>query len=452
MTAAAELDRSHHLHPFTSVPGLLRDGATVIRRGQGVIIEDDRGRELIDAAAGLWCVNVGHGRREIVEAVSEQMNALAFFQTFNGMTNEPVAKLSARVLDHAPSNMRRVFFGNSGSDANDTAIKLVTLFNNLRGKEEKKKIIARWRGYHGVTVAAGSLTGLPGVHRLFDLPLPMVRHVDGPDQYHSPERKAGDYAQALEKVILAEGPETVAAFIAEPVMGTGGVLVPPENYFKAIREVLDRYDVLLILDEVICGFGRLGAWFGADHFQVIPDLMTCAKGLTSSYLPMSAVMIGERVWSEIENSNGVIDVFNHGFTTSGHPAAAAAALANLDILEREDLVERAATLGPRLVARLREGVGDHPLVGDVRGCGLMAGVELVADRYSRRNFPAEAKVAARVARAAIETGVLVRALPANDVIAFSPAFVITPEMIDECVARFVLALDRVSDQLRKEAA
>jgi L-2,4-diaminobutyrate transaminase len=452
MASAAEQDRSHHLHPFTSIPGLLRDGATVIRRGHGVIVEDDRGRELIDAAAGLWCVNVGHGRREIVNAVVEQMNALAFFHTFNGMTNEPVAKLSARVLDHAPSNMRRVFFGNSGSDANDTAIKLVTLFNNLRGKAEKKKIIARWRGYHGVTVAAGSLTGLPGVHRLFDLPLPMVRHVDGPDQYHSPERTAADYAQNLENVILAEGPQTVAAFIAEPVMGTGGVLVPPDDYFKAIREVLDRYDVLLILDEIICGFGRLGAWFGADRFRVIPDLITCAKGLTSSYLPMSAVMIGERVWSEIENSNGVVDVFSHGFTTSGHPAAAAAALANLDILEREYLVERAGALGLRLVARLREAVGDHPLVGDVRGCGLMAGVELVADRYTRRNFPVEAKVAARVARAAIEAGVLVRALPANDVIAFSPAFVITPEMIDECVARFVLALDRVSDQLRKEAA
>jgi L-2,4-diaminobutyrate transaminase len=452
MASAAELDRSHHLHPFTSVPGLLRDGAMVIRRGHGVIIEDDRGRELIDAAAGLWCVNVGHGRREIVDAIAEQMNELAFFQTFNGMTNEPVAKLCARVLDHAPSNMRRVFFGNSGSDANDTAIKLVTLFNNLRGKEEKKKIIARWRGYHGVTVGAGSLTGLPGVHRLFDLPLPMVRHVHGPDQYHSPERKAAHYAEDLENVILAEGPETVAAFVAEPVMGTGGVLVPPDDYFKAIREVLDRYDVLLILDEVICGFGRLGAWFGADRFQVIPDLMTCAKGLTSSYLPMSAVMVGERVWSEIENSNGVVDVFSHGFTTSGHPAAAAAALANLDILEREDLVERAGKLGIQLVARLREAVGDHPLVGDVRGCGLMAGVELVADRYTRRNFPAEARVAARVAREAIETGVLVRALPANDVIAFSPAFVITLEMIDACVERFVLALNRVSDQLRKEAA
>jgi L-2,4-diaminobutyrate transaminase len=445
MASAAELDRLHHLHPFTSMPGLLRDGATVIQRGQGVIVQDDRGRELIDAAAGLWCVNVGHGRREIVDAVAKQMKELAFFHTFNGMTNEPIAKLSARVLDCAPSGMRRIFFGNSGSDANDTAIKLVTLYNNLRRKEQKKKIIARWRGYHGVTVAAGSLTGLPGVHRFFDLPLAMVRHVDGPDRYHAP-------AHDLEKTILLEGPETVAAFIAEPVMGTGGVLVPPEHYFRAMRQVLDRYDVLLILDEVICGFGRLGTWFGADRFGVTPDLMTTAKGLTSGYLPMSAVLIGETVWSAIENSSNLIDVFGHGFTTSGHPAAAAAALANLDIIESEGLVVRAGALGEQLLTRLTEALRDHPLVGDVRGCGLMVGVELVADRASRQNFPAEAKVAARVARAAIETGVLVRALPANDVIAFSPAFVITPDMINECVARFVLALDRVSDQLRKEAA
>jgi L-2,4-diaminobutyrate transaminase len=452
MGSLSELDRTHHLHPFTSVPGLLRDGPTVIRRGHGVIVEDDRGRELIDAAAGLWCVNVGHGRSEIIEAVAEQMKQLAFFHTFNGMTNAPVAELSARILKRAPANMRRVFFGNSGSDANDTAIKLVTLYNNLRGKREKKKIIARWRGYHGVTVAAGSLTGLPGVHRLFDLPLPMVRHIDGPDQYRAPDRTAGDYARELEQAILAEGSETVAAFIAEPVMGTGGVLVPPEDYFRAIREVLDRHDVLLILDEIICGFGRLGTWFGADRFGVAPDLMTAAKGLTSSYLPMSAVLLGDRVWSVIEASGAAVDVLGHGFTTSGHPAAAAAALANLDIIEREDLVARAATLGPQLLQRLTDAVADHPLVGDVRGCGMMVGVELVADRSSRQNFPAEAKVAARVARAAIDTGVLVRALPANDVIAFSPAFVIAPDVIDECVARFVRALNRVSDQLRREAA
>jgi L-2,4-diaminobutyrate transaminase len=452
MASIAELDRTHHLHPFTSVPGLLREGATVISRGHGVIIEDNRGRELIDAAAGLWCVNVGHGRKEIVDAVAKQMSQLAFFHTFNGMTNEPVAKLSARVLNHAPATMRRVFFGNSGSDANDTAIKLVTLYNNIRGKREKKKVIARWRGYHGVTVAAGSLTGLPGVHRFFDLPLQMVRHVDAPDQYRAPHLTAADYARALERTIIAEGPETVAAFIAEPVMGTGGVLVPPEGYFSAIREILDRYDVLLILDEVICGFGRLGTWFGADRFGVTPDLMTTAKGLTSGYLPMSAILIGNRIWSEIEESSSVIDVFGHGFTTSGHPAAAAAALANLDIIEREDLVARAGTLGSQLLTRLSEAVADHPLVGNVRGCGLMVGVELVADRSSRQSFPVEAKVATRVARAAIETGVLVRALPANDVIAFSPAFVITPDMINECVVRFVRALERVSNELRKEAA
>jgi L-2,4-diaminobutyrate transaminase len=391
MRSSAELDRTHHLHPFTSVPGLMSDGPTVIRRGHGVIVEDDRGRELIDAAAGLWCVNVGHGRREIVDAVAEQMNRLAFFHTFNGMTNEPVAKLSARVLRHAPATMRRVFFGNSGSDANDTAVKLVTLYNNLRGKERKKKIIARWRGYHGVTMAAGSLTGLPGVHRFFDLPLAMVRHVEGPDQYRAPDRTAADYARELEKVILAEGPERVAAFIAEPVMGTGGVLVPPEDYFSAIRQVLDRHDVLLVLDEVICGFGRLGTWFGADRFGVTPDLMTTAKGLTSGYLPMSAVLLGERVWSVIEGSSNVIDVFGHGFTTSGHPAAAAAALANLDIIEREDLVARAGTLGGQLLAQLAKALAGHPLVGDVRGCGMMVGVELVADRSTRLSFPAGRK-------------------------------------------------------------
>jgi L-2,4-diaminobutyrate transaminase len=452
MTSAVELDRANHLHPFTSLPGLLREGATVITRGHGVVIEDDRGRELIDAAAGLWCVNVGHGRSEIVDAVAEQMSQLAFFHTFNGMTNEPVAKLSARVLKRAPGTMRRVFFGNSGSDANDTAVKLVTLYNNIRGKHEKKKVIARWRGYHGVTVASGSLTGLPGVHRFFDLPLQMVRHVEAPDQYRAPHRTGADYARELERTIIIEGPETVAAFIAEPVMGTGGVLIPPEDYFSAIREVLDRYDILLILDEVICGFGRLGTWFGADRFGVTPDLMTTAKGLTSGYLPMSATLIGDRVWSVIEDSSSMIDVFSHGFTTSGHPAAAAAALANLDIIEREDLVANSGALGTQLVNSLTQAVSDHPLVGDVRGCGLMVGIELVADRSSRQSFPVEAKVAARVARAAIETGVLVRALPANDVIAFSPAFVITPDMIRECVARFVRALDRVSDQLRKEAA
>jgi L-2,4-diaminobutyrate transaminase len=343
--------------------------------------------------------------------------------------------------------MRRAFFGNSGSDANDTAIKLVALYNNLRGKTRKKKIMSRLRGYHGVTVGSGSLTGLTNVHRLFDLPLPIVVHIEPPDTYREPDLSGRDYAERLDLAIQAAGPETVGAFIAEPVMGTGGVLVPPDDYFVEVRGVLDRHDVLLILDEVICGFGRLGTWFGADRFRVEPDIMTVAKGLTSSYLPMSAVIVGDRVWSVMEEHKDTVGVFGHGFTTTGHPAAAAAAYANLDIIERESLVARAAKLGRRLLTELRAQIADHPLVGDVRGSGLMVGVELVEDKEARRNFSPERGIAARVQRAAIEERLLIRALPANDVVAMSPPFVIEEPNLDECVTRFARALDRVANDI-----
>jgi L-2,4-diaminobutyrate transaminase len=321
--------------------GLLRDGATVIRRGRGVIVKNDRDRESIEAAVGLWCVNVGHGCREIVHAAAKQMNELAFFHIFNDVTNEPIAKLSAL----------GVFFGNSGSDANYTAIKQVALYNDVRGRKEKRKIIARWRGYHGVTVASGSLAGLPGMRRFFDLPLPTVGHVDWPDRYHVPERSAADYARDLEKAILADGPETVAAFIAEPVKGTGGVLIPPDRYFRTVREVLDRYDVLLILDEVICGFA-VGTWFGSDRFGITPDMMTTAKGLTSGYLPTTAVLIADRFWSVIEESSDVLDILGHGFTTSGRRASSA--FANLDIIERENLVARTGALSAQPLDRVSD--------------------------------------------------------------------------------------------------
>jgi L-2,4-diaminobutyrate transaminase len=445
--AVAELDRGSHLHPFTSVPALLRDGPLVIRRGHGVIIEDESGREMIDAAAGLWCVNVGYGRREIVDAVHQQMSDLPFFHSFGGMTHEPIARLAERLIRLAPAGMRRAFFGNSGSDANDTAMKLVALYNNLRGKPDKKKIISRLRGYHGVTVGAGSLTGLANVHRLFDLPLPNVVHVAPPDTYREPGLTGRDYAERLDTAILAAGPETIAAFIAEPVMGTGGVLVPPDDYFIEIRKVLDRHDVLLILDEVICGFGRLGTWFGANRFDVVPDIMTVAKGLTSSYLPMSAVIVGDRVWSVMEARKDTLDVFGHGFTTTGHPAAAAAAYANLDVIERENLVARAGELGRRLITRLRAQIADHPLVGDIRGCGLMAGVELVEDKAARRNFAPERGIVTKVQRAAIEERLLIRALPLNDVVAMSPPFIIEQRDLDECVTRLARALDRVANDI-----
>jgi L-2,4-diaminobutyrate transaminase len=439
-----KVDLDHHLHPFTALPAFLRDGPSIITNASGFLVSDDQGRSFIDAAAGLWCVNVGYGREEIVEAAAAQMRRLSFFQTFNGVTNEAVAALSGRVTDLAPAGLEHVFFGNSGSDANDTAVKLVWLYNNLRGKPGKKKIISRLRAYHGVTVAAGSLTGLTNVHRLFDLPLPMMRHVSAPDRYRLPERTAEDYADELDALIASEGPDSVAAFFAEPVMGTGGVLVPPDGYYQAIQHVLARHDVLLVFDEVISGFGRLGHWFGAQRFGVTPDLMTIAKGLTSSYVPMSGVLVGERVWSVMSDNRAEIGAFGHGFTTSGHPVAAAAALANLDIIARENLVERAASAGKALASALRGAVGDHRLVGDIRSDGLMVGVELVADRAARRNFPPERQVAAQAARLARDEGLLVRALPANDVIAFSPPFTIDEPAIRAAAMRFGAALDRLA--------
>jgi L-2,4-diaminobutyrate transaminase len=443
----AARDAAFHLHPFTSLASMREGGPLVIERAHGVHVYDSRGREFIDAAAGLWCVNIGHGRREIAEAVARQMDRLSYIQTFNGLTHEAGALLAERIIAVAPKGMQRVFFGNSGSDANDSAVKIVWLFNNLLKRPHKKKIIARLGGYHGVTVMSGSLTGLPSVHQLFDLPLATVRHVSAPDVYRYPERDAESYARELDQLLVAEGPETVAAFIAEPVMGTGGVLVPPDGYFQAIQQVLTKHDVLLIFDEVICGFGRLGAWFGAGHFDVLPDLITTAKGLTSSYLPMSAVILGEKLWSVINAPSAEIGVFNHGFTTSGHPLCAAVAIANLDIIERENLVARASRLGPVLLDAIRRTCGGHPLVGDVRGRGLMVGLELVASKADKTHFGPQAAVASRVSRAALEEGLLVRALGANDVVALSPPFIIDEATIAQIATRLATALDKVEREL-----
>ncbi len=442
LSGVERIDSAAHLHPFSSIEQVLDEGPTIIASGAGCVLKDAAGNSLYDAAAGLWCVNVGHARTEIADAINRQVRTLSYFHSFNGMGNEPAARLAARVLELAPPEMRRVFFGNSGSDANDTTVKLVWYYNNLRGKPQKKKIIARTRAYHGVTVMAGSLTGLPGVHRLFDLPLAAVRHVSCPDNYRFPERGADFYAQELEELIRAEGPETVAAFFAEPVMGTGGVLVPPDGYFAAIADVLRRHDVLLVSDEVITGFGRIGSWFGSQKFGFTPDLITCAKGLTSNYIPMSAVLIGEKVWSEIETKRATAGVFGHGFTTSAHPVAAAAGLANLKILENEGLLARSERMGERLLERVRSKLAEHPLVGDIRGCGLMVGIEFVADKPTKRSFNPAVGVARLIQRAALEEGVLVRALPMNDVIALSPPLTIDEATIDQIAGRLAAAVSK----------
>ena len=451
-----ELDKRAFLHPFTQLADHKKTGPRIMAKGSGVHVWDSHGRRYIDGAAGLWCVNVGYGRAEIVEEIREQASRLPFFHSFSSMSNEPAIRLSNRILGFAPQGMSKVFFGNSGSDANDTNVKLVWYYNNLRGKPKKKKIISRQRGYHGVTVAAGSLTGLPMVHDAFDLPIPQVLHTRAPDIYR--DKPAGfsdqDFARQLaaeiDALVKREGPETVAAFIAEPVMGTGGVLLPPEQYFQEIRNVLDRHDMLMIADEVICGFGRLGSWFGCQHYGIRPDLMTIAKGLTSGYLPMSASVLSEEIWEVISNAPTEIGPFGHGYTYSGHPVAAAAALANIDILENEKLIDVARVTGAIFKRRLRETFADHPLVGDIRCEGLMAGVELVADKANKTIFDPSLKVGPRVMKQGYEEGVIVRALPHGSTIAISPPLVITLAEIEELLSGLKKSLDTIVDQLVRE--
>ena len=452
----AELDRQSFLHPFTALADHMESGVRVMTEGQGVWLKDLDGQRYLDAAAGLWCVNIGYGRDAVAEAIYRQAKRLPFFHSFGSMGNEPSIRLADRLIRLAPDGMSKVFFGNSGSDANDTNVKLVWYYNTLRGQPDKVKIISRRLAYHGVTVAAGSLTGLTMVHKAFHLPIPEVRHMSPPDLYRGkPEGMSErDYskvlADELDELIEREGPDTVGAFIAEPVMGTGGVLVPPEGYFEEIQAVLDKHDVLMIADEVICGFGRLGAWFGSDRYHIRPDLMTIAKGLTSGYLPMSASLIHERIWQVIFEHARAIGPFGHGFTYTGHPVCAAAAMANLDIIEGEDLVGNARRVGGYLQRRMRETLGDHPLVGDIRGEGLMMGVELVADKASKRPFDLAQRVGPRVMQLCLADGLITRGLPQGNTMAFSPPLVIKEDEVDVIVERFKRALDRAMDQFRAE--
>jgi L-2,4-diaminobutyrate transaminase len=449
-----DLDRHHVFHPFTSIAEQQTAGPRIMTGGNGVWIRDAEGREYMDAMAGLWCVNVGYGREEIAEAMADQARRLAYYHAFMGNANEPAIRLAERLAEITPPGLDRFFFCNSGSEANDTAVKLVWYYWNLRGFPGKKKIIARRDAYHGVTLGAGSLSGLPQLHAAFDLPLPGFLHVRKPHYYRegrpdeSEEAFARRLAEELDALIEAEGPETVGAFIGEPVMGAGGVIPPPEGYWQAVQPVLRHHDVLLIADEVVCGFGRLGTPFGSHRYGIEPDLMTVAKGIASGYFPVSAAVVSERVWDVLASASAERGPFAHGHTTSLHPVGAAAALANIDIIERESLVDRAARLGSSLQRRLREAVGDHQLVGEVRGDGLIAAVELVADRASGTRFPAEEKVGMRLHRLLLEDGLICRAL--GDSMAFSPPLVIEEAEIEEALQRFVRGLERLTGELRAE--
>lgn len=440
------------MHPFTRISEQLQSQPRVIVEGKGVRVRDAEGRAYLDGMAGLWCVNVGYGRPELVEAARAQLERLPFFHSFAGAATEPAIRLAARLVDLAPRGLSKVFFGTSGSDANETLIKLARHYHELRGKPRKKKVIARKLSYHGVTLGAASLTGLAHVHAGFDLPLPGFLHVSEVRWPARPAEGVGELAHAaslaaeLDECIRREGADTVAAFIAEPIMGAGGVLVPPGGYFDGVREVLHRHDVLLCIDEVITGFGRLGQWFGSEVFEIEPELMSVAKGLTSGYIPMSACLISERIWEVLrDRASGPLA---HGYTYSGHPVAAATALANLDLIERDDLCGNARSVGAYLQMSLRETLGDHPLVGEIRGSAMIAAVEVMADARSGVPFDSALKVGVRLAAHLADRGLLSR--PLGDSLALSPPLVLCESEVDELVERFRRGLGDLAEELLVE--
>jgi L-2,4-diaminobutyrate transaminase len=458
-----EMDKLSLLHPVTSIADHQQNGPVIYSNAAGVRIKDQTGRDIIDMGAGLWCVNAGYGRQELADAARQAMLDLSYQHHFGSAAAESTIRLADRLLTlfreraGAP-HLARVFFGNSGSDANDTAFKLVKYYHNLLGQPRKKKIISREGGYHGVSYASGSLTGIASYHTAFDQPVEGVFHVSCPHFFRF--GKAGEteaaftarMVQELEALIDREGADTIGGFIAEPVMGTGGVIVPTPTYFKAIQEVLDRHDILFIADEVITGFGRTGHWFGTGAYDLKPDIVSLAKGITSAYFPVSATVISDRIWTVLQDTSRQIGAFMHGFTYSGHPVGSAVAMANIDVIEREGLVERSAELGPYLIEQLRAKVGDNPYVGDIRGAGLMVGVEFVADKAGRRMFKDGAAPHRVVARRAYENGVLVRALPYGAVNSFSPPLSITRAEIDEAVERYARALNEALPALEEQAA
>ena len=443
------------LHPFTDLKAHEEDGPFIIDRGSGVYVTDENGKTYIEGMSGLWCASLGFSERRLVDAAARQMAELPYNQTFLGRSHGTTIDLAERLLSLSPVPMSRILFASSGSEANDTAVKLVWYYNNAEGRPERRKIIGRRNGYHGTTVATTSLSGIPDLHRDFNLPIAGVLHADCPHHYRfahpgeTEEEFADRLAANLEKLILDEGPETVAAFIAEPVMGVGGVIVPPETYFEKVQAVLREYGVLFIVDEVICGFGRTGNMFGSETFGLQPDLMCCAKALSSAYLPISATFVSEPIYRAMVAESEKIGVFGHGYTYSGHPVAAAVALETLDIYEERDVVGHVRAVAPRF-QEVFQSLADRPLVGEVRGVGLMAGIELVADKPGKRPFDPALKVGAYLASRAREYGLIVRAL--GDTVVCAPPLVVTEDEIDELGTRFHRALADTEARFLKDAA
>lgn len=445
-------DRENFFHPSTHLAQHARGESPnrVIKTASGVHIEDRDGTRLLDAFAGLYCVNVGYGRSEIADAISAQAHELAYYHSYVGHGTEASITLSKMILDRAPKNMSKVYFGLGGSDANETNVKLIWYYNNILGRPEKKKIISRWRGYHGSGLVTGSLTGLELFHKKFDLPLGQVVHTEAPyyfrrdDLDQSEEQFVAHCVAELEALIEREGADTIAAFIGEPILGTGGIVPPPAGYWKAIQAVLKKHDILLVADEVVTGFGRLGTMFGSDHYGIEADIITIAKGLTSAYAPLSGSIVSDKVWKVLEQGTDENGPIGHGWTYSAHPIGAAAGVANLELLDKLNLVSNAGEVGAYLNTSMRDALADHPNVGDIRGVGMLCAVEFVSDKTDRIFFDAAAKIGPQISAKLLEQDrIIARAMPQGDILGFAPPFCLSHAEVDQVVAGTVRAVKAV---------
>lgn len=446
-----ERDIAANLHPFTNLVQHEEKGPLLITAGHGVYVTDNQGRDYIEGVAGLWSASLGFGGDDqMIDAITNQLKNLPFYHQFAHKSHQPGIELADKLLSLLPANMSKVFFNGSGSEANDTAVKLIWYYNNALDRPKKKKILSHLKGYHGVTIAAGSLCGLPRLHADFDLPLPQMRYCDCPHfyRYGKPGETEDQFAQRLadnlEALILREDPGTIAAFFAEPVLGAGGLIMPPKKYYERIQPVLDKYDILLVADEIICGFGRTGEMFGHSSNGMKPDIITMAKGLSASYLPISATAISEKLYKTVRDNSAKLGVFAHGYTYSGHPVCATAALEALRIYEERKIVDHVQSVTPALIARGQK-FADHPLVGEVRAKGLLVALEMVKNKDTKEPFAPSEGVGIQIQDSAQEEGLIVRAL--GDTIAISPPLVITEDEINDLFDRLTRAVDLVATKL-----
>jgi len=447
----ARQDLEHLFHPATDLAGHRQSGPIIWSKGEGVYVWDDQGQRYLEGMAGLWCTALGYGEKELAKAAAKQMETFCYGPLFAGRSNEPSIRLAARLADWVPIDGARFLFGCSGSDANDAQVKLIRYYFNAIGQPKKKKILSRGMAYHGVTIATAALTGLPAFHKHFDLPMDGVIHLGSPHYYREgkPGESEADFVercgQELEAVIAREGAETIAAMIAEPLMGAGGVVLPPTGYWERIMPVLEHNNILLIDDEVVCAFGRTGNNFGCQTYNIEPTTMTMAKALSSAYQPISAVAVPPFMYEAIESAAGGVGLFAHGLTYSGHPVAAAVADRNLELMEQRGVMAHAARMGEHLQKGLAP-LADHPLVGDLRGIGLIAGVELAEDKSERRAFDPGKKMGFKVAAACLEAGLVVRPIP-GDVVAVCPPLIINESQIDALIEKLTRGLNQVAEDL-----